>query len=658
MHAQREAPGAAAPPMDRILLVGNPNVGKSVLFGALTGRYVTVSNYPGTTVEVSRGNARLLGRRCQIIDTPGINSLMPHSEDERVTRDILMEEGGQRVIQVADAKNLRRGLLITLELMEMGLPAMLALNMEDEARNLGLDTDAHRLSQILGIPVVTTVATRRKGIDRVINGLGALRPVPYRQQLTPDLEEAVAAVEPLLPHSHLAPRALALMLLSGDETLARWLNARAPEKDVAAIGEICRRLQARYAEPLAYVINQLRLRAVDEIVARVVRRRRAPRGQWAQRAGDLAMHPVWGFLVLGGVLFLLYLFVGEFGAGTLVDILEGDLFQGALLPWVRALAEAWIPLPLVRDLLIGPYGLISMALTYAVAIVLPIVGTFFLAFGLLEDSGYMPRLAVMANRAFRLIGLSGKAVLPMMLGLGCDTMATLTTRILDSPKERILVTLLLALGIPCSAQLGVILGMLGGLSPWAVAVWAGVILATMVAVGYIASRIIPGGEEAFILELPPIRLPLLKNIAVKTLARIEWYLKEAVPLFVLGTLILFILDRAALLGKLQAAADPVVDHWLGLPPQATEAFLIGFLRRDYGAAGLFALARDGLMDPAQVLVSLITITLFVPCIANVLIIVKERGWTVALWMMLVIFPLAFGVGGLVNRAMRWTGWSP
>jgi ferrous iron transport protein B len=653
----RKAEGADSP-LEKVLLVGNPNVGKSVIFGALTGRYVTVSNYPGTTVEISRGNARLLNRRWQIVDTPGVNNLMPHSEDERVTRDILMEEGGQRIIQVADAKNLRRALLITSELLEMGLPMALVLNMEDEARSLGIQTDVRRLSEILGIPVLTTVATRRKGIDRVVQSLEQLAASTYTERFSPDLEEAIGAIAERLPDSSLSRRSLAVMLLCGDETLALWLNSRVPERDVEIIEEIRRQSQSGYAEPLAYVVNRQRLAKVDEIVGEVLRREPDRAGGGLQRVGNLAMHPVWGIPILAGVMALAYLFVGQLGAGTLVDWAEEEFFGSFVVPAVARAVEAWVPVPLLQDLLVGPYGIFTMAFTYALAIVLPIVGTFFIAFGILEDSGYLPRLAVMVNRAFRLVGLSGKAVLPMMLGLGCDTMATLTTRILDSRKERILVTLLLALGIPCSAQLGVILGMLGGLSPAAVLVWVGIIVLTMLCVGFFASRLIQGEETAFILELPPMRLPQLKNILIKTLARIEWYLKEAVPLFVLATLVLFLLDKTALLGTIQRAAEPVVHSLLGLPPKATEAFLIGFLRRDYGAAGLFALAREGALDPRQVLVSLVTITLFVPCIANVLIIVKERGWAIALWMLLVIFPVAFGVGGALNFFLEWTGWMP
>jgi ferrous iron transport protein B len=296
-----------------------------------------------------------------------------------------------------------------------------------------------------------------------------------------------------------------------------------------------------------------------------------------------------------------------------------------------------------------------MALSYGIAIVMPIVLTFFIAFGILEDSGYLPRLAVMLDRPFKAMGLNGKAVLPMVLGLGCDTMATLTTRILETRKERIMVTLLLALGVPCSAQLGVLLGMMAMLSPIAITVWGTVVIITMFVVGYLAAQLIPGKRSDFILELPPIRIPQLSNIVIKTVARLEWYLKEVLPLFLLGTLILFALDKTGMLNLLEQLASPLVVSGLGLPAQTTGAFIIGFLRRDYGAAGLFHLARDGVLNATQLVISLVVVTLFVPCIANVMVIVKEHGWKTALWVVAFIFPFAFGVGVLLNYAFRVFG---
>jgi ferrous iron transport protein B len=259
-----------------------------------------------------------------------------------------------------------------------------------------------------------------------------------------------------------------------------------------------------------------------------------------------------------------------------------------------------------------------------------------------------------------MMGLNGKAVLPMVLGLGCDTMATMTTRILDSRKERLIVMLLLALGVPCSAQLGVILGMLAALSPAMTFLWAGCIVLVIFAVGFLSSKIISGKGSDFVLELPPMRLPKLSNIGVKTLARIEWYLREAVPLFFLGTFVLFILDKLTLLSVIERGVSPVVVGFLGLPIKATEAFLVGFLRRDYGAAGLFNLFNDQIQSGSiametqiQIVVSMITITLFMPCIANFFMIIKEQGIKVAMAISLFILPFSILVAGSINYLLRW-----
>jgi len=300
-----------------------------------------------------------------------------------------------------------------------------------------------------------------------------------------------------------------------------------------------------------------------------------------------------------------------------------------------------------------------MGLSYGMAIVLPIVATFFVAFSVLEDSGYLPRLAVMVNRIFKSMGLNGKAVLPMVLGLGCDTMATMTARIMETRKERVIVTLLLALGVPCSAQLAVILAMTANLSPGATAWFAGSVVAVIVLVGWLAARVLPGRGSDFILELPPLRVPQAGNVAVKTLARIEWYLREALPLFVVGTLILWGLDRIGGISVLERITAPVVVDLLQLPKEASMAFILGFLRRDYAAAGLFlhyepfmkagALTRE--MN-IEITVALVTITLFIPCIANFFMILKERGWKTGVAIATFIIPFSMAVGAAVNVLMR------
>ncbi len=635
-----------------IVLVGNPNVGKSVLFGLLTRRYVTVSNYPGTTVEVTRGMASIDGRREVVVDTPGVNSLLAPGECERVTRDILMSERPSAVVLVADAKNLSRALVLAAQLAEMEVPFVLTLNMDDEARARGIDIDAELLSDILGVEVVRTVATRGQGVDELAGTL-VDPPRLSRFAVTYDdaIEEAIQRVMALLPPGLRAPRSTAVMLLTGHD--GAGLEG-IPEEAAGRAAVIGHELQARYRQPLAYVINHQRLAAVRRVVAGVHSRRAVVRDPLAARLGRLTTHPIFGLPIVLAVLFLLYEFVGQLGAGTLVGLMEGTVFGRFINPWA-ADAAAWIPVGIVRDFLVGKYGLVTVALTYGFAIILPIVSTFFLAFSLLEDSGYLPRLAVMVNRPFKAMGLNGKAVLPMVLGLGCDTMATMTTRILDTRKERLQVTLLLALAVPCSAQLGVVLGIIGGLGPTAVLIWVGVLTTTLFSVGYLASRVLPGRGSDFIQELPPLRLPRLSNVVMKTVARLEWYLKEVLPLFIAGTAFLFALDRIGALTRIEQLASPLVERWLGLPSQTTAMFIMGFLRRDYGAAGLFNLVRDGQLDTLQALVSLVVITLFVPCIANFFMIVKEFSLRTALAVAAFIFPFAFLVGGLLNLTVRGLG---
>jgi ferrous iron transport protein B len=564
----------------RIALVGNPNVGKSVIFGRLTGRYVTVSNYPGTTVAVTRGRATVGAEVCDVVDTPGVNALEgPLSEDERVTRDLLQQGRAELVVQVADARNLRRALVLTSQIADFKLPMILVLNMVDEARARGVDVDAEGLSAALGIPVIPAVAPEGRGIA--------------------DLRAAL-------------PRA------------ARACAAKARgQSHPAWADDMTRRYRA---------VGQVSLGRFQEWLGRAVR------------------EPLTGIPILLLVLYVTYLVVGVFGAQVLVNLLEKGLFGTYLNPWATS-AASHVPVAAARDFLVGQYGLITMGTTYAIAIVLPVVTTFFLVFGFLEDSGYIPRLAIFSDRLFRAMGLNGKAVLPMVLGLGCDTMATMTTRILATPKERLIAILLLALGVPCSAQLATIMGILGGISFAALTTLFAVILSQMVLVGFLAARVLPGDRSDFVMELPPLRTPRLRNLVTKTLLRVRWYLGEALPLFLIGTALLFVLDRIGALATLASTARPVVTGLLGLPPNTAEVFVMGFLRRDYGAAGLFLMARDGSLTHVQAVVALTVMTLFVPCVANFLMIVRERGLRIGLAILVVVTLIAVGTGAVLNGAI-------
>ncbi|MDP2643762.1 MAG: ferrous iron transport protein B [Desulfobacterales bacterium] len=634
-----------------IILIGNPNVGKSVIFGLLTGKYVTVSNYPGTTVEVSKAFSTFDKEKALVIDTPGTNSLLPQSEDERVTRDILLNERPEVVIQVADSKNMRRSLSLSLQLAEMEVPFVVDLNMVDEARSRGIYIDQKKLAQVLGVPVVPTVATRKQGLGRLVESLSAPQKSSVVISYEPEIEEAIRQIMDFIPKTHISARSIAVMFLAGESGIEAWLASRVNPAQMEKASFTREGLQSRRGRPISYILNQQRMAKVDDILAGVLRVDEPARGHnLSQALGRWAMHPVWGVPILLIVLYITYKIVGEFAAGTSVDFLESVVFGEYINPLLSKAVNFLIPIEIVRELLIGEYGLITMALTYAIAIVLPIVGFFFLIFGLMEDSGYLPRLAIMVNKLFKVMGLNGTAVLPMILGLGCDTMATLTARILPSKKERIIVTMLLALAVPCSAQLGVIFGGTATISPKATLIWAGVIIGVIFVVGALASLVLPGTGSDFILETPPIRLPKISNIAIKTLARVEWYLKEAVPLFILGTFILFLLQKLGLLGIIENAAAPVVVNLLGLPKDVAGAFVMGFLRRDYAAV---LIVKGGSLDPIQMLVALVTITLFVPCIANFFIMIKERGMKTALLIVSFIFTFAFLFGGAFNYALRY-----
>jgi|CZKU01.1.fsa_nt_gi Fe2+ transport system protein B len=905
-------------PCRRALLVGQPNVGKSVVFGALTGTYVTVSNYPGTTVEITRGRTRLGDQVWEIIDTPGTHNLVPMSEDEAVTRDILVSAPHDALVQVGDAKNLIRTLLLSLQIAELGIPFCLDLNMLDEARARGLSIDLEALERELeGVRVNASTATEGEGLDAVrgylvtsapvLEGVHpAPRPLACAPNFPEEIEAAIADISAHLDGSlPVAKRAIATMLLAGERGVGGTLAAVAnvgPEA-VRVARERALSLSRTQGVPMFAQLSRLRLVRAQAIVRLVQRRtvstdarshggqvgwvpsialaavaaligamvydgalsrtaipsatdpltsfgffdivgrlfsrdlfagwsapalaflaggaalgvtlvRRQARfraGGWklvasfaagwagysiasivewlavrahtstpvhvgaavgvlamlvAARVGDTrdaavsqavgrwATDPVWGLPILAVVLVLAYKVVGVFGAGTAVDFVEKRIFgsaraqtslaatppevlatedfaadgterlvvtaegptsvrvaaqtkrggayvadpdaridvypsslraaagadgtsrvdgppealgkaearvwSGALNRWAYSFF-AWIGVPLVTSFFVGQYGLITMGVTYAVAIVLPVVTTFFFVFSMLEDSGYLPRLAVMSNRILRGMGLNGKAVLPMVLGLGCDTMATLTARIMETRKERMLVTLLLALGIPCSSQLSVIFALMQRTSTAATLVWLAVVIGTLLGVGFVAARVLPGDKSDFLLEMPPIRAPMVPNIVAKTMARIEWYLKEAVPLFLAGTALLFVLDTFHLLVFVHRAGEPIVHYVLGFSSQGgvsdrvSEALLVGFLRRDFGAAGLLDLARAGRLSPADVAVSMVTITLFIPCIANVFMIAKERGWKVAGMMSGFIFPYAVAIGAIVRVGFRFFG---
>jgi ferrous iron transport protein B len=647
---------AGAPVKGRkVALVGNPNVGKSVLFNALTGAYVTVSNYPGTSVEVARGSATIDGEQFEIIDTPGMYSLLPITEEERVAREILLNESPDVVFHVLDARNLERMLTMTLQLVEAGLPVVLVVNIMDEAERMGLVIDIPLLQEKLGIPVISAATAKKRGLPEIRKAITAKERrshgvFAYSKGLERDIEEIAL----LLKGNYILSRkALALLLLQRDDEVA-GLVQRIEGADYGAIAALVKDKIFARRESFHLDLSMERKGIVTRLMEGVLTIPTGRKETFGELLSRWAVRPLTGVPLLLLVLYYgLYKFVGEFGAGTLVDILETKGFKEIFNPWITGVVQRIIPWEVIQELFVGEYGVITLGIRYAVGIILPIVATFFLFFSILEDSGYFPRLALLVDRLFKYIGLTGRAVIPIVLGFGCDTMATIVTRTLETVRERIIATLLLALAIPCSAQLGVIIALLSK-SPGALLVWFVCLLLIFIVIGLLAARVMPGETPMFYMELPPMRLPQLSNVLTKTYTRMQWYFMEIMPLFILASVLLWLGKVTHFFPKLVACMSPVMAS-IGLPKETAVAFIFGFFRRDYGAAGLYDLQTQGLLNARQLTVAAVTLTLFVPCVAQFLIMKKERGMKVALAIGLFVSLLAYGSGWGLNKFLLVTG---
>ena len=641
----------------KVVLVGNPNVGKSVLFNALTGAYVTVSNYPGTSVEVSRGNATIEERQWQVIDTPGMYSIHTITEEERVAREILLNERPDVVVHVLDARNLERMLSMTIQLIEAGLPVILVVNIMDEAERIGLKIDLELLRLRLGIPVIGAATVQKLGIDeirRTIAGYCKERQAPEELLYGAVMERDIAEIADTLHGEYtFSRRSLAILLLQRDDEITARVQSNEGKRFDAtadAVAKIGFERRESFHLDLSLERNKITVRMLYGVVT-------APEKRvitMGERFSRWSVQPLTGIPIMFFALYFgLYRFVGDFGAGTLVDLLENQLFIQRLNPWITELVNQTIPWEIIRELIVGEYGIITLGVRYAAGIILPIVATFFIFFSFLEDTGYFPRLALLVDRIFKRFGMTGRAVIPIVLGLGCATMATMVTRTLETTRERIIATILLALAIPCSAQLGVVMGLLSK-TPGAFKVWLACVTLLFVVVGLLSAQLIPGTPPIFYMELPPMRRPQLANVLTKTYSRMQWYFMEILPLFILASVLLWLGKITGFFEKAVAALTPLMTS-LGLPKETAVAFLFGFFRRDYGAAGLYDLQTQGLMSPRQLTVAAVTLTLFIPCIAQFLVMKKERGWRVAGGIGLFVSAVAFCTGFILNKFLLLTG---
>ncbi|MFN7181400.1 MAG: FeoB small GTPase domain-containing protein [Planctomycetota bacterium] len=609
----------------KVALMGPPNVGKSALFYQLTGKYVNICNYPGTTVDITYKDIPSKNKdyTIRIIDTPGLNSIFDTSDDAFVAIRVALE--ADYILFVGDAKNLKKILNLISGFKYLNKPFALVLNMWDEAKNVGIKINTDKLnSKLHSIDIFYTIAIQGYGISSVKNFLINLIVNELQKQ-----------------NSHLF---LKLILSSGNISQA----------DFACY--FSQFLNTPVQPDKTFFLNFLRQSSndVETIYKESVSSLRPLDGKDRNAFDKISTHPIYGFLLAVIVLFVVYEFVGVFGAGTLVDLIEDGLFGKMINPFLKKTVEEFLGNNIVTQAFTGKYGIFTMGFTYAFALILPIMLTFFLMFSILEDIGYFPRLTILMNKFLMPLGLKGRATLPLVLGFGCDTMATLTTRILPTKKERILTTFILSLSIPCSAQLGVSLGILSKIGIYALGLWIVILIVATLVPLFLLNKLTfrKSSPTPFIIDIPPFRRPYISNILMKTFLKIMWYFKEAVPLFIFGTFILYLADITGLLLFIEKIFGPIIHRLLYMPPEIITIFILGFLRRDYGAAGLFAMFETGLITRFQAFTGVVIITLFVPCFAQFLVTLKEFGYKVAFTILFFNFFYAIFIGAILLRIGR------
>lgn len=639
-----------------VLLIGSPNVGKSLTFNKLTGLTAMVSNYPGTTVDIDEGNFTYENRTVHVTDPPGLYDLNTITEEERVAKLLVLDERFDLMVHVVDAKNIEKSIDLTLQLIDAGKEVILVLNMMDELEKMGASVDAEGLSRELGIPIVLTSAAENKGLDElkhtivnydsieneILKGSKTLLDVDYGRSIEIAINEIKNNISGKYPVSK---RYLAVSLLEGDEDSENLLKNN---EDYSNLSQVIEKQRAKFDKPVKY-LTKLKLAEYAKYIksnfTTIDNVNVLDDESLGEKLSRIMIHPFYGLIILACVLYFgLFLIVGVFGAGILVDFFENVIFGQYINPAVTSVIVQYVPWVSVQNLFVGEYGIVTLGLTYGFGIILPIVSLFFIVFSTLEDSGYLPRLALLVDNGFKRIGLSGRSVIPFVLAVGCGSMAAMVTRTLETKRERNIATMLMALTIPCSAQLGVILALLSQ-HPRSLWIWFGVILFNFVVIGYLAKRFVPGAQPSFFMELPPLRWPKLSHIAQKTWTRLVMYIKELIPIFILISVIIWALDLVGIFQWIISCISPVV-HAIGLPSSTSSSFVLGFFRRDFGAAGLMTIQSQ--LTGVQLLVASVTLTLFLPCVAQFMIMIKERGMKLAGLIAVMSIVLAFTMGFIVN----------
>ncbi|MFW6103111.1 MAG: FeoB small GTPase domain-containing protein [Chloroflexota bacterium] len=564
----------------KVLLIGNPNVGKSVVFSRLTGVRVMSSNYPGTTVNYSEGHMKVGDELADVIDVPGTYTLDPTSEAEEVA--LRMLELGDVVINVVDATNLERNLFLTLQLLERNVPVVVALNMWDDTEHQGISIDLDKLTRQLGTPVIPTVAVSGEGIKELVT----------------------AIPEAAVPHH----------------------SERTREERWAAVGSI--------------------VDAVQLITHR--------HHTWKERLADASVRPATGSLIAVGMLALSFGAVRLIGESLIAYVLD-PLHDALWMPVIEAVSNALGGSGIVHGILVGrlidgeihpieSFGLMSSGVYVPLVMVLPYIIGFYFVLGVLEDVGYLPRLAVLLDSAMHRIGLHGYAIIPSLLGLGCNVPAVLATRILESRRERFIAATLIAVAIPCASLQAMIVGLVGDFGVRYVAMVYATLFLVWIVLGTILHRVMKGYSPELLIEIPRYRWPVLAPVLRKLWGRVRAFLREALPIFFAAILAINVLYIVGAFDALARVTGPVMTRLLGLPAESVVALAVGFLRKDV-ALGLLAPMS---LSAEQFVVAAVVLAMFFPCVATFAVLARELGGKDTLKSAGIMVVAALSVGTLLN----------
>jgi ferrous iron transport protein B len=575
----------------KVLLIGNPNVGKSVVFNRLTGASVVSSNYPGTTVEFTKGTMRVEGRTAEVIDVPGTYTLEATSKAEEVAVKMLDEmDDGDVIVNVVDATNLERSLNLTLQLFAHRRPLIVALNLWDETKHTGVRIDVAKLEEILGVPCVPLVAIIGSGIKTLVDKVKEARASSY------EFDDA-----------------------------ERWHE----------IGNI--------------------VAEVQEVTHK--------HHTFLEKLGDASVRPLTGMAIAAIVLAGAFEIVRLVGEGLIAYVFE-PIFEHLWAPVMMRLSGYLGGEGFIHNILVGEvrmadgevdldhlfgesFGLLTTGLFVPIAAVLPYVFAFYLVLSFLEDSGYLPRLAVLTDNVMHRLGLHGMGIIPMLLGLGCNVPGALATRIMESRRERFISATLMAICIPCMAQIAMIFGLAGKHGARAFVPIFGTLFIVWLVLGRLLGKFLPGESPEILIDIPPYRIPYLRGIAKKMWMRMVWFLKEALPWVLAGVLVVNILYGLGVIGFVGWLASPVVKGVLGLPKEAVGGLVVGFLRKDLAVGMLKPLG----LSLRQMVVACVVLSMYFPCVATFAVMMKELGVKGMFKSAAVMFVSAFAVGGLLNLVM-------